>query len=294
MDNVLHLSTVERKSWPESPVALSVIVPAFNEAGRIVRTLDATADYLGGRGVTYEILIVNDGSEDTTAMVAETWAARRNIPDQSFQVLSYGGNRGKGYAVRYGILRAQGDLVLFMDADLATPIDELEKLETAVREPQPGTVTGVQFAIGSRDVKSSRLLVRQPFYREAAGRLFNKIVQMLATPGIHDTQCGFKLLTKAAAQDIFSRCTLSGFSFDVEAIYIARRLGYSIAEVPVRWSHQEGSAALATEGAYLRHGLRMIRDLMQIRRMHGSLFKKSSGAAVSGTGAKPAANPNSL
>lgn len=260
------------------PVSLSVVVPAYNEAARLTRTLNATADFLDGRGAHYEILVVDDGSSDSTLAVARDWAAKRSPGMGTLQILHYDGNCGKGYAVRYGILRAQGNQVLFMDADLATPIGEIVKLEAAIGQKQEGTQ--VSFAIGSRDVKSSQLLVRQPFYREAAGRLFNKIVQTLATPGIHDTQCGFKLLTREAARDIFSRCTLDGFSFDVEALYIARRLGYAIAEVPVRWAHQEGAAAFATKGAYLRHGLRMIRDLIRIRSTHRSLSRSSVSASA--------------
>jgi dolichyl-phosphate beta-glucosyltransferase len=274
MDNVRQLSGEEGQN---APVSLSVVIPAYNEAGRIVRTLDATADFLDGRGERYEILVVDDGSRDTTRAVVEAWSASRQSILGSFEVLSYEGNRGKGYAVRYGILRSRGNHILFMDADLATPIEEIRKLESAMTQ----NGAKIPFAIGSRDVKSSQLLVRQPFYREAAGRLFNKIVRMLATPGIHDTQCGFKLLAQDAAKNIFSRCTLDGFSFDVEAIYIARRLGYAIAEVPVRWAHQEGAAAFATKGAYLRHGLRMIRDLIRIRRTHRNLQQASANSSAS-------------
>jgi dolichyl-phosphate beta-glucosyltransferase len=265
-----------------TPIALSVVIPAYNEAARLERTLEATANFLDDRGDRYEIIVVDDGSRDSTADVAGAWWAQRAPRAGTFCVLDYEGNRGKGYAVRYGVLRARGEHVLFMDADLATPIEEITKLEASLGQTQDGAA--VQFAIGSRDVRSSKLLVRQPLYREAAGRLFNKIVQMLATPGIHDTQCGFKLLTRAAAQEIFKRCTLDGFSFDVEAIYIARRLGYSIAEVPVCWAHQEGAAAFATKGAYLRHGLRMIRDLIRIRRSHRGL----SHTSVKGTPSVPA------
>jgi dolichyl-phosphate beta-glucosyltransferase len=150
-----------------------------------------------------------------------------------------------------------------MDADLATPIEELEKLDAALNPERH-----VECAIGSRPLKESRLEVRQPWYREAGGRTFNKVVQLLATPGIADTQCGFKLLTQRAAYDIFSRCQLDGFSFDVEALFLARRLGYGIAEVPVRWAHQEGAAAFATRGAYLRHGLRMLSDVRRIHWIH--------------------------
>lgn len=265
-------------------IALSVVIPAYNEEARLRRTLEATADYLEARGDAYEIVIVDDGSKDGTIALAREWAAARALGQGELRVLSYGENRGKGYAVRYGVLRAVGARILFMDADLATPIEELEKLEAALQDA-PGRK--VQYAIGSRDVRGSQLVVHQPLYREAAGRLFNKAVQALATPGIHDTQCGFKLLTRTAAQDIFSRCTLDGFSFDVEAIYIARRLGYGVAEVPVRWMHQEGAAAFSDKKTYLRHGMRMVADLVRIRRTHRrlrpSLAAKSAAVAAVGT-----------
>jgi dolichyl-phosphate beta-glucosyltransferase len=264
--------TPDGSGLPNRTLALSVVVPAYNEAARLPRTLDATVEWLEAHGAPYELLIVDDGSTDDTAAVAESWAVSHAHTTGSLRVLSYRGNRGKGYAVRFGVLRAAGERVLFMDADLATPIEELDLLGAAIDH-------GAAYAIGSRDVRGSRLEVRQPWYREASGRLFNKVIQVLATPGIHDTQCGFKLLTRFAAQEIFSRCTLDGFSFDVEAVYIARRLGLPIVEVPVRWRHQEGAAAFATKSAYLRHGIRMLSDAGRVRRMHRGLKPSAAGAA---------------
>nr|CAA9252886.1 Glycosyl transferase, family 2 [uncultured Armatimonadetes bacterium] len=257
----------------ETP-SLSVVVPAYNEALRLEKTLGATARYLDARPGTYEILIVDDGSSDATAEVARAWAAERH----GARVLRYERNRGKGHAVRYGVLRARGERVLFMDADLATPIEEIEKLESALDG-------GADVAIGSRPLRESRLLVRQPWYRELAGRTFNTVVQVVATPGIHDTQCGFKLLTGEAARAIFSRCVLDGFSFDVEALFLARRLGCRVAEVPVRWAHQEGSAAFASRAAFLKSGLRMLRDLAAIRWAHRAV--RPLPATQTGTHAAP-------
>jgi dolichyl-phosphate beta-glucosyltransferase len=237
--------------------ALSIVVPAYNEAGRLPRTLEATARYFDRRGDTYEVLVVDDGSSDDTCGVARAWAGSR----ANVRVLRYDDNRGKGHAVRHGVLQASGDRVLFMDADLATPIEEIEKLEAAL-------TGGASIAIGSRPLRESRLLVRQPWYREMAGRGFNKVVQLVATPGIHDTQCGFKLFTREAAYAVFSRCVLPGFSFDVEALFLARRLGYPVAEIPVRWAHQEGSAAFSSQTAFLTSGMRMLRDLFRIRWLH--------------------------
>jgi dolichyl-phosphate beta-glucosyltransferase len=228
---------------------LSVVIPAYNEASRIERTLERIVEYLNARGEPYEILVVSDGSDDGTEAIVQRFAERA----PQVRLLAYQPNRGKGYAVRYGMLRARGERILFSDADLATPIEELEKLE-------PYLTQGYAIAIGSRPLRESQLVVRQPLYREMAGRAFNKLVQLLAVRGIHDTQCGFKLFTREAAQAVFSRCRLDGFGFDFEALFYARQLGYAIAEVPIRWMHQEGSKV-----RLLRDGLRMLRDLIWLR-----------------------------
>jgi dolichyl-phosphate beta-glucosyltransferase len=151
------------------------------------------------------------------------------------------------------MLAATGDLVLFCDADLATPQEETEKLLRAME-------AGADVAIGSRPMADSSLEIRQPWHREMLGRIFNRAVQLLAVKGIDDTQCGFKIFTRKAAQDVFKRCKLNGFSFDFEALLVARDLGYKIAEVPIRWRHQEGSKVVL-----MRDGPRMLRDLVKLR-----------------------------
>ncbi len=173
----------------------------------------------------------------------------------TFRLIEYAPNRGKGYAVRTGILAAEGDVVLFCDADLATPQEETEKL-------LPHMESGADVAIGSRPLKESRLEKHQPFLREMFGRASNKVIQLLAVRGIRDTQCGFKMFTKTAAQDIFGRCKLEEFGFDFECLMIARDLGYRIDEVPIRWLDQEGSKVVL-----LRDGPRALRDLLRIRLM---------------------------
>lgn len=265
MSKLLAATLAARTTDSAEPV-LSVVIPAYNEGVRLLRTLEATVVYLDSRHIPFEIVVVDDGSGDTTSQVSADFALKYERREERcglVRTLRYDINRGKGHAVRYGILRATGAFILFMDADLATPIEELEKLED-VLNPE----AHIEVAIGSRPLKESRLEVRQPWFREICGRAFNKVVQLLATPGILDTQCGFKLLTRRAAQDIFSRCQLDGFSFDVEALFLARKLKYRIAEVPVRWAHQEGAAAFATRGAYLRQGMKMLADLRQIRWIH--------------------------
>jgi dolichyl-phosphate beta-glucosyltransferase len=200
---------------------LSVVIPAYNEALRLPSTLARVRDYLAGRGEEYEIVVVDDGSTDATAEVARA-------AGDLVRVLRHEPNRGKGFAARRGMLAAAGERRLMTDADLSTPIEELEGLEAALDR-------GYDVAIGSRAVAGARIEVRQPAYREAMGRLFNVLVQALLLPGVSDTQCGFKLFTAAAAAAAFAPCRLDGFSFDVEALFAARRRGLRIAEVPVLW-----------------------------------------------------------
>lgn len=264
--NHLERGAVAISTGTKNIITLSVVIPAYNEAMRIERTLAGAKEYLDTRGANYEILVVDDGSSDNTPEVVTAWAKAHHASNY-VRVLRYDSNRGKGYAVRHGILRASGERILFMDADLATPMEEISKLEAAI-DADPDNIV---YAIGSRDIHGKDLMVRQPWYREKLGRLFNNVVQLLATPGIIDTQCGFKLLPREAARSLFSRCTLDGFSFDVEAIFVARRLGYQVTEVPVRWAHQEGAAAFTSKGKYLLHGLKMIADLMKIRWAHRGL-----------------------
>lgn len=232
---------------------LSIVVPAYNEADRIGGSLKRMLAYFDAQPYAYEILVVSDGSSDNTLEVVAHIAERRS----QVKCLSYVTNRGKGYAVRYGILRAQGERILFSDADLATPIEEVEKLLAKLDE-------GYDIAIGSRDVAGSELIKRQSWLREFGGKAFNKMVQIMAVPGIHDTQCGFKLFTRAAAQSIFRQTRVDHFAFDVEVLYLAMRVfSYKIAEVPVRWQHVEGSKVV-----FLRDAYRMSKTVLKIRFTH--------------------------
>lgn len=203
---------------------LSLVVPAFNEEKRLPVSLARIADWLGSRTpqISAEVLVVDDGSSDRTAAVAEKTAAGLGLV---FRVIRLPENRGKGAAVRAGVLEARGAQVLVTDADLSTPIEEVDKLLAA----------GAPVAIGSRGVDATLVKERQSLFRVASGRLFNLLVRVLAVSGIRDTQCGFKLFRADAAREIFSRATVDRFAFDVEALLLARRLGYAIAEVPVLW-----------------------------------------------------------
>lgn len=204
---------------------ISVIIPAFNEQDRLGASLLRIITYLEGRGDNFELIVVDDGSDDDTVAVALSFRNRW----AGLEVLRNDGNRGKGYSVRRGMLAARGKFLLFSDADLSTPIEEMEKLLHSVQSGE------CDVAIGSRGLRESRLEVRQPMFREAMGWVYNLIVQCLALRGIWDSQCGFKLFHREAARRIFTLGTANGFGFDVEVLYIARKLGYCINEVPVRW-----------------------------------------------------------
>jgi dolichyl-phosphate beta-glucosyltransferase len=229
---------------------LSVIVPAYNEAARILQTLARLREYFEGQTYRWSVTVVSDGSSDGTDVLVSAFA--RTTPH--FALDAYTPNRGKGYAVREGMLAADGDLILFTDADLATPVEELEKLFKHIdRAP---------IAIGSRPLKESWLERRQPLHRELFGRLANKLVQALGVPGIYDTQCGFKLFRRDAAREIFRCVKLDGYGFDFESLMIARDLGFEIAEVPIRWAHQEGSKVVLW-----RDAPRALVDLLRLRLM---------------------------
>lgn len=226
-----------------------MIVPAFNEEARIASSLRRIVEYYSTQKYTWHVTVISDGSSDGTDALVSEFAAQH--PEIS--LITYQPNRGKGYAVRRGMLEVEGDLLLFCDADLATPQEETEKLLAHIE-------LGADIAIGSRPMRESRLERRQPWYRELFGRLANGLVQLLAIRGIQDTQCGFKLFQRDVARDVFKRCTMDGFSFDLEALMVARDLGYRIDEIPIRWSHQEGSKVVL-----MRDGPRALRDLIILR-----------------------------
>ncbi len=245
-------------------IPLSIVIPAYNEAQRILPYVQHITAYLGQRGQPYEILVVDDGSQDDTAAIVE----RLQSQHQAIRLIRLPTNRGKGHAVRTGMQQARGSLRLMADADGATPIQELERLEAAIHN-------GADLAIGSRPLayRDTRYQVRVRWHRSVSGNLFNWLVQRLGIPGIRDTQCGFKLFRAAVAQDLFSVSRIDGYGFDLELLYIAQRRGYRIAEVPINWADQPGSKVLV-----LRDGLRMFRELLAVRRNDAKgLYERQEG-----------------
>lgn len=228
-----------------APLSLSVVIPAFNEEQRLPATLAIILPFLRSRGESFEVVVVDDGSTDRTAEVAR--AAGPEV-----RVLQNPGNRGKGYSVRNGMLDASGQWRLMSDADLSTPIQELDALKAAV-------ASGADIAIASRAVSGANLEKRQSAMRESSGRFFNVIVRLLHLPGIKDTQCGFKLFSAQAAEAAFRNSRLDGFAFDVEALVLARRAGFQIREVAVTWRNDEQSRVS------LGRGIAAFVDLFRLR-----------------------------
>jgi dolichyl-phosphate beta-glucosyltransferase len=239
---------------PELPegrgaVDLSMVIPAYNEARRLPPTLARLRDYLDAGPDGYEVLVVDDGSDDDTVAVARGVASEW----PQLEVLTLPHNQGKGAAVRKGMLHARGALRAFSDADLSTPIEELPRLRSRL-----GGACHV--AIASRDAPGSDIQVHQPRWREFMGRTYNRILRLLVLPGIRDTQCGFKLFTSEAAEACFAPLDTFRFGFDAEVLVRAHRRGWEIAEVPVQWRHVEESRVGGIGDA-----LRMLYDLVLLR-----------------------------
>ncbi len=240
----------------ESPV-LSIVVPAFNEERRLPESLARIADYLLKKTppLPAEVLVVDDGSLDSTSLVAKDSGRKLGLELRTLRLVP---NQGKGCAVRHGVLAARGQWILVTDADLSTPVEEWEKL-FAAKTP---------VAIGSRAVDESLVKKKQGVFRRAMGKLFNRLVQLLAVPGIRDTQCGFKLFERDAARQVFQRTRINRFAYDVEALLIARRLGFTVTEIPVLWFNSEDTRVSFVAGvqAYL--------DVLRIRWLVARSFRR--------------------
>lgn len=228
---------------------LSIVIPVYNEEAVIEKTLREVVGYLEGKSLSYEIIVVCDGCKDNTASIAEGFV---KVNDR-ISVIDRKTNMGKGFSVKEGCLNAKGEYVIFTDADLSTPIEEVEKLLKWLKG-------SYDIAIGSRGLKESDIKIHQPWYRETMGKIFNLFVQILVMRGIKDSQCGFKGFKKEVAQKIFRKQTINGFGFDVEILYIARKFGYRIKEVPVRWLNRRESKVNP-----LIHSIQMLTDLIRIK-----------------------------
>lgn len=245
-------------STPAAPTAcyLSLIVPAFNEERRLPATLKRIAEYMATRDFSYELLVVDDGSRDATRDVVRRFASTHD----GVRLVQYDDekgrpfNRGKGYAIRQGVLASAGRDVLFSDADLSTPIEEMEKLLPPIARGE------CDIAIASRALPESDLAQHQPWYREMMGRTFNKVVQAVIGTTIVDTQCGFKAFRGEVARRIFMRAQVDGFGFDTEIIYLARKFGYRVEEIGVTWRHQDDSRVNP-----LLAPLAMLREVFEVR-----------------------------
>ena len=231
------------------PATYSVILPAYNESARISGTLDRILAHATERGWNVEVIVVSDGSSDDTAAIVREYASKHDV----LRLLENPGNRGKGYSVRNGMLHATGDILLFSDADLSSPIEEADKLFAAIAK-------GADIAIGSRWVDRRLQIRRQPLHRRLLGRMFNLALRVILGLQFKDTQCGFKAFTRRSAQAIFPLQKIERWGFDPELLYLARKFGFVVLEVPVAWSHREG-----TRIHPLRDGIRMFGELLRIR-----------------------------
>jgi glycosyltransferase involved in cell wall biosynthesis len=228
---------------------LSIVIPAYNEAARIELTLERVMSCVAAQAWDAEVLVVDDGSTDTTPQIVERWM--QDHP--RLHLVKNDGNRGKGYSVRNGLLQAAGEVVMFTDADLSAPMEEAERLMAALAD-------GADVAIGSRWMDKARQTIHQPLYRRFFGRCFNWVTRTVMGLPFKDTQCGFKAFKRPAAQVIFRLQRIERWGFDPEILFIARKLGYEVREVPVTWGHDERSRM-----SYLKDGMKMLEEMAIIR-----------------------------
>jgi glycosyltransferase involved in cell wall biosynthesis len=239
---------------PPTP-GLSIVIPAYNEEGRLPKTLDRIIAYLQSKPYRVEVIVVDDGSSDRTSEIVNSYRQKcMQLQNLELRLIPNRGNRGKGYRVRHGMLEARGEIALFTDADLSTPIEEADKLIALLREGRYDS------AIGSRAIDRSLIQVHQSVIREQAGIFFNRMVRWIMRIQFSDTQCGFKAFRRERARIIFEQQRVERFGFDPEILFLAKRHGLREAEVPVRWSHDA-----ATKVNVMGDGIRMFLELLLIR-----------------------------
>lgn len=227
----------------------SIVIPAYNEQSRISSTLERVLSFVHAQGWDAEVVVVNDGSRDNTAEIVQSFAAK----DPSLRLIDNPGNHGKGYSVRNGMLRARGSIILFSDADLSSPIEESVKLFAALE-------SGADIAIGSRWLRAELQTQRQPLHRQLFGRIFNLLLRTTLGLQFADTQCGFKAFKRAAAHAIFPWQKIERWGFDPEILFLARKFGFKVQEVPVAWGHV-GDARINP----IIDGARMFQEMLRIR-----------------------------
>ncbi len=246
---------------------ISIVIPAYNEETRIIPTLEKVYGYFASMGTEFEIIVVDDGSKDNTVEIVKQWQRTRKIPspsrgegrgegakEKTVKIISHSANRGKGAAVRTGVLEAGGELILFSDADLSTPIEEFEKLKKAVDD-------GYDIAIGSRGLPDSKIAVPQPWYRRYVGKIFPYLVRLIVMKNFRDTQCGFKLFKKEAGKALFGELQTAGFAFDVEILYRAVKSGLKTKEIPVVWLNSPQSKV-----TMIKEPFKMLVAVLKIRK----------------------------
>ncbi len=240
---------------PAQPIRLSVVIPAYNEAKNIQEAMRRVAAYMTLKKYSWELIVVSDGSRDETDRMAKEYIAE-NAERDRFKLLTSEKNHGKGYASRQGILAAKGKYILLTDTDLSSPIKEVDKLISSLE-------AGADIAIGSRAVREAGADVQQSVKRRLSGRIFNFFVRLFVIRGIKDTQCGFKCFKKEAARTLFEKQKLDGFAFDVEILYLAKKTGFKIREVPVMWKQGADSRV-----SLFRDSFVMLGDLLRIKKLH--------------------------
>jgi len=230
---------------------LSIIIPVYNEEKRLHASLSKIVDYVREKGISNnsEIIVVNDGSQDNSVSVINQFKENYDF----IKLVDYKDNKGKGYAVKKGVLSAKGQYILFMDADLSTPLEEINKVIGFLDKEY-------DISIGSRGLKDSDRVIRQPIYRQTMGKIFNLMVRLLLIKNIKDTQCGFKCFKKEVAREIFNQTVIDRFSFDVEILYIAQKKGYRIKEVPVKWYNSPDSKV-----GLIKDSSKMLFEILKIK-----------------------------